>query len=188
MASGSYGTMPGDELGLCPCGHRDAMCHRANAARWCPTTNDALLAELAEANRKLAETREALTWIANPSYVGNYAPLDVIGIHRKWATNALAPKVSGGDPVEVARPTSLAESQSGLNGPSGSPTSPPGRALELLRDFAKHGLRCDLNPTMQLTDVQQVYAAMSSYLRRQDERVRERARAALAVADEATTE
>lgn len=35
-AYGGYGTMPGDELGLCPCGHRDAMCHRANAARWCP--------------------------------------------------------------------------------------------------------------------------------------------------------
>jgi hypothetical protein len=28
--------LPGDEKGPCPCGHRDAMCHRANAARWCP--------------------------------------------------------------------------------------------------------------------------------------------------------
>lgn len=36
-------------------------------------------------------------------------------------------KNSGGDPVEVHPADSLAESQSELNGPSGSPTSPPGR-------------------------------------------------------------
>ena len=34
---------------------------------------------------------------------------------------------SGGDPVVVHPADSLAESQSELNGPSGSPTSPPGR-------------------------------------------------------------
>lgn len=27
--------MPGDELGLCPCGHRAAMCHKVNAQKWC---------------------------------------------------------------------------------------------------------------------------------------------------------
>lgn len=35
----------------------------------------------------------------------------------------------GGDPVEVLPPDSRAESQAGLNGPSGSPTSPPERAV-----------------------------------------------------------
>lgn len=27
--------MAGDELGLCPCGHRAAMCHKVNAQQWC---------------------------------------------------------------------------------------------------------------------------------------------------------
>ncbi len=36
--------LPGDELGLCPCGHRAAMCHRTNAARWCPLGDAEIIA------------------------------------------------------------------------------------------------------------------------------------------------
>ena len=32
--------MPGDELGLCRCGHRHAMCHRVNAAKYCPPSDE----------------------------------------------------------------------------------------------------------------------------------------------------
>jgi hypothetical protein len=39
------------------------------------------------------------------------------------------PNSPGGDPAEVRPSDSHAESQAGLNGPSGSPTSPPGRGL-----------------------------------------------------------
>jgi hypothetical protein len=42
-----------------------------------------------EPDWKLRVAEETLAWIADPSYVGNYAPLDVIDIHRKWAVNAL---------------------------------------------------------------------------------------------------
>jgi hypothetical protein len=44
---------------------------------------DALEAE----NERL---REALERIADPTYVGNYAPPEVVEIHRKWALAALA--------------------------------------------------------------------------------------------------
>jgi hypothetical protein len=47
---------------------------------------DALAALLAEA----ATLREALGWIADPSYVGNYDDRQVVEIYRKWAVNALA--------------------------------------------------------------------------------------------------
>jgi hypothetical protein len=53
------------------------------------------------------------------------------------------------------------------------------RLQAALKDFAEHGLRCDLNPTIQFKDMTQVYGRMSSYLKRADENVRERARRAL---------
>lgn len=33
---------------------------------------------------------ERLTWIADPSYVGNYSDAEVVEIYRKWAKEALA--------------------------------------------------------------------------------------------------
>ena len=39
---------------------------------------------------RVRELTEALTWIADPSYVGNYDDAQVIEIHRSWAKNALA--------------------------------------------------------------------------------------------------
>lgn len=40
--------MPGDEKGACPCGHRDAMCHRANARSYCPEVLPSEIAELVQ--------------------------------------------------------------------------------------------------------------------------------------------
>jgi hypothetical protein len=59
---------------------------------------DALRGELAdtetekiERGTEILRLREALTWIADPSYVGSYADdsAQVVEIHRKWAKNAL---------------------------------------------------------------------------------------------------
>ncbi len=54
-------------------------------------------------------------------------------------------------------------------------------AENALRDFADHGLRADLSPTMNGSNVQTVFADAYAYLRRLDESVRERARRALGV-------
>ena len=48
------------------------------------------------------------------------------------AVHLTGPKVSGGDPAEVLPAVSRAETQSGLNDPGGSPTSPPERAVVLI--------------------------------------------------------
>jgi hypothetical protein len=48
-----------------------------------------------------------------------------------------------------------------------------------LKDFAEHGLRCDLNPTMEFKNMTMLYGRMTGYLKRADENVRERARRAL---------
>ena len=47
-------------------------------------TDDALNAARAE----LAERERALREIADPSYVGNYSPEEVVSIYRKWAAAA----------------------------------------------------------------------------------------------------
>jgi hypothetical protein len=39
--------------------------------------------------QRIEELEEVLTWIASPSYIGNYAPMEVVEIHRKWAKSAL---------------------------------------------------------------------------------------------------
>ena len=52
-------------------------------------------------------------------------------------------KFPEGDPVEVQSADSRAESQSALNGPSGSPTSPSGRASAATRRW-KAGDECRL--------------------------------------------
>jgi hypothetical protein len=82
----------------------------------------ALRDTMAELERVTAALRE----IEDPSYVGNYSPEKVVSIYRTWAHNALRTDL-GGDPVEVHPAQSLAERQSELNDPSGSPTSPPKR-------------------------------------------------------------
>lgn len=53
---------------------------------------------------------------------------------------------------------------------------------DALRDFAENGLRCDLNPTMPLNRIEDLYLAYVTYLERADANVRSRARAALAAA------
>jgi hypothetical protein len=48
------------------------------------------IADAAEAEPENTDAlRQALGWIADATHVGNYAPLEVIEIHRKWAANAL---------------------------------------------------------------------------------------------------
>lgn len=92
---------------------------RALAVATIPHSRDVLaLVEIARAARALIADREG----AN------------IGEERLALRDALARldgmepgKNSVGDPVVVHPTDSLAESQSELNGPSGSPTSPPGR-------------------------------------------------------------
>ena len=59
------------------------------------------------------------------------------------------------------------------------------RAREALSDMAEHGLRFDLNPTIAMGPDDSVYAQMSAYMRRMDQSVRERARAALDAACQA---
>lgn len=55
---------------------------------------------------------------------------------------------------------------------------------EALRDFAEHGLRADLNPTMMhWNDGTAMYSALCRYIQRIDEIVRARAAAALAPVD-----
>lgn len=62
----------------------------------------------------------------------------------------------------------------------GAPITPEVAAL---KDFAEHGLRCDLNPTRLVHADNEAWAAADfwwlSYLRRADENVRTRARAVL---------
>jgi hypothetical protein len=53
------------------------------------------------------------------------------------------------------------------------------RLRAALKDFAEHGLRCDLNPTMEFKNMTMLYGRMTGYLKRADENVRERARRAL---------
>jgi hypothetical protein len=45
-------------------------------------------AELLEAENQ--QLRDALTWISDPTYVGNYSYPEIVEIHRKWARSALA--------------------------------------------------------------------------------------------------
>lgn len=52
------------------------------------------------------------------------------------------------------------------------------RAVDVLRDIAEHGLRCDLTPTV-LSPWAGDYGWWTNYLRSADNRIRERARAAL---------
>lgn len=49
-----------------------------------------------------------------------------------------------------------------------------------LTDIAEHGLRADLNPTVQFGDDDHVYTQLTDYLRRCDAHIRERAQSALA--------
>ncbi len=49
----------------------------------------ALLAELEQAEAVPALV-EALRWIRDPSYVGNYGDGEALEIHRRWAARALA--------------------------------------------------------------------------------------------------
>ncbi|MFN7303039.1 MAG: hypothetical protein ACK5U7_16315 [Bacteroidota bacterium] len=54
------------------------------------------------------------------------------------------------------------------------------KALSLfVADLAKEGLRCDLNPTLNCSDTQVLYASFANYLTDQDTRLRARAQAAL---------
>lgn len=45
----------------------------------------------------------------------------------------------------------------------------------LVTDLAGHGLRFDLNPTMQMGSVEQLYVGFANYLVRADESIRQRA-------------
>ena len=49
-----------------------------------------------------------------------------------------------------------------------------------LTDFADHGLRCDLTPTMNFSDTQNLYTHFTHYLSRVNDSVRLRARESLA--------
>ena len=65
---------------------------------------------------------------------------------------------SGGDPVEVRPSDSRAESQAGLNGPSGSPTSPPERAVPVDQRDRDRMVKCGLvavapDGTLAFTDL-----------------------------------
>jgi hypothetical protein len=51
--------------------------------------------EILRLREQVEELRKRLTWISDPSYIGNYAPLEVIEIYRKWAVQAL--EIRGGD-------------------------------------------------------------------------------------------
>lgn len=54
-------------------------------------------------------------------------------------------------------------------------------AERALRDFAEHGLRADLSPTLNGASVPTVFASAYAYLHRLDESVRDRARRGLGV-------
>lgn len=54
------------------------------------------------------------------------------------------------------------------------------RVVEFVEDVAKHGMRCDLHPTMDCRDVGTLYGDFSRYLRRVDDTLRSRAAAVLA--------
>lgn len=54
-----------------------------------------------------------------------------------------------------------------------------GPITDALRDFAEHGLRFDLNPTMAITTAVEVYKQWAAYARRMDQSVREAASTAL---------
>lgn len=86
---------------------------------------------LEEANRQL---RAALGNLFGDLYLHH---LGEITDAQLWASGdraetrvRIALGDSGGDPVEVRPSESRAGSQAGLNGPGGSPTSPPGRDLD----------------------------------------------------------
>ena len=75
-------SMAGDELGPCPCGHRMAMCHRANAARYCPPSEGLAAVveqrdELARALRKMADNAE---WGSHPCRTAAAIALEFTGI------------------------------------------------------------------------------------------------------------
>lgn len=104
------------------------------------------MSERSQSARKGAATRKAQKWArekwellqegAKPLDLRDF---DLAGLHRLVAAEIPVPTAAtndsealkdlGGDPVEVLPADSLAESQSELNGPSGSPTSPPKREL-----------------------------------------------------------
>ena len=46
-------------------------------------------AALAASQERERQLRETLEQIADPSYVGNYKPDEVVAIYRKWAVNTL---------------------------------------------------------------------------------------------------
>jgi hypothetical protein len=68
------------------------------------------------------------TELSRAGHSGLAAPSESAPSENRWTSTF---DISGGDPVEVHPAQSLAERQSVLNGPSGSPTSPPGRDLQI---------------------------------------------------------
>ena len=64
-----------------------AWCKRNGGGEWCDKCE--LRVALAASQEKERQLTEALEQIADPSYVGNYKPDEVVAIYRKWAANTL---------------------------------------------------------------------------------------------------
>ncbi|WP_043654410.1 hypothetical protein [Nocardia thailandica] len=96
----------------------------------------------------------------------------------KWDCELLVKGTSGSTRERRTNYSSLRSKYRRVDTPAPTMVELQARVAELeefVTDLAGHGLRFDLNPTMQMGSVEQLYTGFAHYLVRADESIRQRA-------------